>query len=359
MAALPRPESLAQSDASSPPAHDAPRPVDESARPARHARGVRYWGLLKQAANDWLEDNAMRLAASLAFYTMLSLAPLLVIAIKVVGAIFGEDAARTQIKNYSTDLMGAKAADAIAAMAGYKLSGGLIATIVSAVVLIVSSGSVFGELQDALNTVWEVKPKPGRAWWTIIRERFFSYMLVLGACFLLLVSLIISAALAGVTRWLHPGQSIAWSILYFLISIGVVTCLFAMLFKYLPDVKILWRDVWVGALVTGLLFSIGKLVLGWYLGRASTTSVYGAAGSLVAMLLWVYYSAQILFFGAELTRAYARRTRGGIKAADNAVKVTEEERAQQGIPDPNRVQALAEEKTRREQLGLPTRSLSL
>jgi len=324
------------------PAVGGEQPATASHRTGK-SRVLGYFSMLKEAAANWMEDNALRLAASLAFYTMLALAPLLVIAIKIVGFVFGENAARRQIENYATAVMGTKVADALVGMAGYKLSGGKWAFIISFIVLIVSSGSVFGELQDALNTVWEVKPKPGRAWWTIIRERFFSYMLVLGTCFLLLVSLIVTAALASLTRWMHQGDGVMWTCITFVISLVVITCLFALLFKYLPDVKIIWRDVWVGALFTGLLFSVGKLVLGWYLGRASATNMYGAAGSLVAMLLWVYYSAQILFFGAELTRVYAHRTRTRIKPADNAVKVTEEERAQQGIPNTERVAALADQ----------------
>ena len=301
-----------------------------------------YWQLIKAAVADWLEDNAIRLAASLAFYTMLSLAPLLLLAIKAVGSIFGEDAARRQVNNYLTQLMGHRAASAVADMLGYKMSGGLVATIVSIVILLISASSVFGELQDSLNTIWEVKPKPGRAILNIIQERFFSFVLVLGTCFLLLVSLMATTVVASITRAFHStSDGILWEIINFCVTLVVITGLFALIFKYLPDAKVRWRDVWFGAIVTGVLFTLGKIVLGWYLGRATTTSVYGAAGSLVAMLLWVYYSAQIFFFGAELTQAYASRTRR-VKPAENAVPVTEQERAQQGMPDSKRVQALAD-----------------
>ncbi|MDB5305125.1 MAG: putative rane protein [Phycisphaerales bacterium] len=286
----------------------------------------------------------MRLAASLAFYTMLSLAPLLVISIKVVGAIFGEDAAKAQVQVYTREWMGERAASAVAQMIGpfARPGAGVLATTLSAIILLISASSVFGELQDALNTVWEVKPRPDRRIWNIIKERFFSYVLVLGTCFLLLVSLIISAALSALTRSFDGDpQSILWETINFILSFAVITVLFAFIFKYLPDVKIGWNDVWMGAAVTGVLFTVGKLLLGWYLGRASTTSVYGAAGSLVAMLLWVYYSAQILFFGAEITQAYAHQTRPRVQPTENAVKVTEEERAQEGIPSKERVHAAA------------------
>jgi membrane protein len=188
-----------------------------------------------------------------------------------------------------------------------------------------------------------VKPKPGRAIWTIIRERFFSYVLVLGTCFLLLVSLVISTIIAGVVGK-HRSDGIVWEFFNFLVSISVITVLFALIFKYMPDVKIRWRDVWVGAVVTGILFAVGKMILGWYLGRASTTSVYGSAGSLIAILLWVYYSSQILFFGAELTQAYATLTRARVKPAENAVKVTQEERAHQGMPSSQRVESAVQTK---------------
>ncbi|MDB5290876.1 MAG: putative rane protein [Phycisphaerales bacterium] len=313
--------------------------------PSPDRNRFRGWlGVIKQAAEDWMEDNAMRLAASLAFYTMLSLAPLLVISIKVVGAIFGENAAKEQVQIYVREWMGDRAASAVADMIGpfARPGAGVMATTISAIILIVSASSVFGELQDALNTVWEVKPRPDRRIWHIIKERFFSYVLVLGTCFLLLVSLIISAALSALTRSFDGDpKSILWETINFTLSIAVITVLFAFIFKYLPDVKIRWSDVWMGAAVTGVLFTVGKLVLGWYLGRASTTSVYGAAGSLIALLLWVYYSAQILFFGAEITQAYAHQTRPRVVPTENAVKVTQEERAQKGMPGKERLHAAA------------------
>ncbi len=301
--------------------------------------------MVKQAGEDWIEDRAIRLAASLAFYTMLSLAPMLVLAVRAVGAFFSEDTVRAQVRAYLTTLMGARAGGTVVEMMGplSKPGAGLLATAISIIVLVVSASAVFGELQDSLNIIWEVQPKPNRGIIGIIRDRFLSFVLVVGVCFLLLVSLVINTAMSGLTELLggsHP--TTFWHIFNFVLSVLVIACLFALIFKYLPDVKVRWRDVWLGAVATALLFSVGKLVLGWYLGRASTTSVYAAAGSLISVLLWVYYSAQILFFGAELTQAHARLTRKHIIPTENAVKVTEEERSQQGMANTDRVEEIVQ-----------------
>src|SRR5439155_5446934 len=240
------------------------------------------WPLAKQSTSEWMEDKASRLAASLAYYTMLSIAPLLIISIKVIGVIFGAEAARGGVTHYLTQTVGDKGAAAAEEMikhAGQQGSG-VLATIISFIILIFSASGVFGELQDSLNTVWEVKPKPDRNWKDIVRERFFSFTLVLGVVFLLLVSLVINTALTALTKTLG-GQAVIWQIINFVVSIGVITCLFALIFRYLPDANVKWRQVWLGAIVTGVLFTIGKFALSFYLGRASTTSVYGAAGSLV------------------------------------------------------------------------------
>lgn len=314
--------------------------ADHAPRKRGWSRRIEYWAVVKSAGMSWIEDNATRLAASLAFYTMLSLAPLLVIAIKIVGSLFGESAATNQVRAYAHELMGTRAGDAVVQMIGpfARPGAGVIATIISALVLLFSASAVFGELQDSLNTVWEVKPRPGRAIWGIIRERFFSFVLVLGTCFLLLVSLIFSTVLSALTRrLLGENHALVLTIVNEVVSLIGITALFALLFKYLPDAKIRWSHVWTGAVITGVLFTIGKVLLGWYLGRASTTSVYGAAGSLIAILLWVYYSAQILFFGAEVTKSYARHAGARLKPAENAVKVTQEERAQKGMPTNERI----------------------
>lgn len=325
--------------------------VAKSSQPAESAvvsdgSRVPLWPLLKGAGKDWMEDRATRLAASLAFYTMLSLAPLLVLAVSLLGKLFKEDAARHHVQTYLTDVMGPKTAGTVMEMIGplSRPGSGMVATIISSVILCMSASGVFGELQDSLNTIWEVKPRPNRGILGILRERFVPFVLVLGICFLLLVSMIATTVLAGLTKQLSgQGPVWVWHVVNIVASFIVVGLVFALMFKYLPDAKVRWRDVWPGAIGTAVLFTVGKFFLGWYLGRASTTSVYAAAGSLLSVLLWVYYSSQILFFGAEMTKAHARMSCGQITPADNAVKVTGNEREQQGMVSTDRLNQLDEQ----------------
>lgn len=285
--------------------------------------------LVKAAFQEWQDDDASRLAASLAYYTVFSLAPLLIIAIAIAGAVFGEEAARGQLVGQIEQLVGSQGAQAIetAIQNADRPQVSSIASIISVFVLLFGASGVFAQLQDALNIIWEVKPKPGRGIMGFVRKRLLSFTAVLGIGFLLLVSLIISAVLAGITAYLSgliPGAGYLWQVLNFIVSFVVVTLLFALIYKFLPDVKISWGDVWVGAILTAFLFVIGKFALGFYLGRGSFGSVYGAAGSLVILLAWVYYSAQILFFGAELTQVYARRRGSQIVPNEQAMRVEEE-----------------------------------
>jgi len=294
--------------------------------------------LLKDTFSEWSEDKVPRLAAALAYYTAFALAPLLLIAISVAGLVFGREAASNQIGQQLSGLLGASAAESVNTMvaaAGADKGGGIIASIIGVVTLLFAASGVFGELQDSLNTIWEVQPKPNQGIMATIKQRFFSFSMVLGVGFLLLISLVLSAtlgALGGVVSGDQAAESLIWKVINFVISFGVITLLFALIYKVLPDAKIQWRDVWIGALVTALLFTLGKAAIGWYLGRPGTTSTYGAAGSFVALLLWVYYSAQILFLGAEFTQVYAKTYGANIEPAENALPVTEEARAQQGIP---------------------------
>ena len=299
-----------------------------------------YVQMAKTAASEWSEHKATKLAAALAFYTMLSIAPLLILSIKIVGKFFSDATAKQRIGDYIRTIASDKAAKAAEEMINNasQPGSGLLATIVSIVILLLSASGVFGELQDSLNTIFEVKPKPDRGILGIIKDRFFSMTLVLGTAFLLLVSMIASTVLTGMTKAIG-GEGFIFEALNFVVSFAVTAVLFSLMFKYLPDVRLHWRNVFVGGTLTAVLFTIGKFALGWYLGRGSTTSVYGAAGSLVAMLLWVYYSAQILFFGAEFTRAYALAHGDGKQPEANAVKVTEEDKAKQGRPSPGRVAA--------------------
>lgn len=297
------------------------------------------WRLLKETFEEWSKDKASRLAAALAYYTVFSLAPLLILIIAIAGLVLGDEAARGEISRQMQGLVGADGANFIESTVNNAsqpgAGAGIIASIISIVVLLFGATGVFTELQDSLNTVWEVAPRPDLGFWQFIRNRVLSFGMVLGIAFLLLVSLVVSAVLSGLNTYMNgllPGVDSLWQIVNFVISLGVVTLLFAMMFKFLPDVKIGWSDVWVGGFITALLFTLGKFLIGLYLGNSSFTSSYGAAGSLVVVLAWVYYSAQILFFGAEFTQVYARRYGSQIVPNQYAVPVTKESRAQEGIP---------------------------
>ena len=294
--------------------------------------------LVKETFREWSEDKASRLAAALAYYTIFSIPPLLLIAIAIAGQVFGTETAQAELSNQIEQLVGSTAADAIEQMLenASRPGGGLIATIVGIATLLFGASGVFGQLQEAMNTIWEVAPRPDRGIMGTIKDRFLSFTMVLGIGFLLLVSLVLSAALALLGNFLEglvPGGTvIVMRIVNLAISLGIMTLLFALIFKVIPDVEIEWRDVWVGALVTAVLFTLGKEAIGWYMGRFAPGSTYGAAGSLVVLLLWVYYSAQILFLGAEFTQVYARRYGSRIRPGESAIMLTEVDRIQQGIP---------------------------
>jgi membrane protein len=281
--------------------------------------------LLRKTYSAWSDDKAPRLGAALAYYAVFSIAPLLVIAIAICGLAFGgEEAARQRV----VDELRTAAGDAAAKASDGLLVGtsdqraGRIATVVGAVTLLLGALGLFVQLQDALNTIWQVTPKPGRGILGVLRDRLLSFVIVLAVGLLLLAALVVSAALAAIDRfvtpgWL-PGGVYLWQAANGLVSFGFATLFFAILYKVLPDVKIGWKDVGVGAAVTAALFTAGKFLLGLYLGRAGVASSYGAAGSLVILLLWVYYSSQIFLFGAEFTRVYADRYGTRIRPADNA-----------------------------------------
>jgi membrane protein len=304
----------------------------DKAQPSNGSRwGKRFklaWSLIKDTVTQWSDDEAARQAASLALYTLLSIAPLIVIAIAIAGAVFGEEAARGQISQQIGALVGAEAGNAIQALVANARapSEGILSTVIGLVVLLVGASGVFGELQAALNHIWEVKPKPGRGIKGFIKDRFFSFSMVMGVAFLLLVSLVISAGLATLSthyQSLIPFPAL-WQALNVAIALAVSTLLFGLIFKLVPDARTAWKDVLLGGFVTAVLFSIGKVALAWYVGRSATTSPFGAAGSLVALVVWVYYSAQILFIGAEFTQVYASRLGSRIEPKSNAVRVHEE-----------------------------------
>ena len=289
--------------------------------PLWSARGL--WHLFKTTASKWSDDKAPRLGAALAYYTVFSLAPLLVIVIGIAGLIFGDKAAEGAIVEQISGLVGEQSAEAIQTMlanARTPSTGGL-ATVFGIVTLLIGASGLFGQLQDALNTIWGVEPKPGRGVLGMIKDRFVSFVALLGTAFLLLVSLVVSAGLAAAGsafKALLPAPETVLHLLNASVSFAVIIGLFAMMFKVLPDVKIAWRDVWLGAAVTALLFAVGKYAIALYLGKSDVGSAYGAAGSLVIILVWVYYSAQILLFGAEFTAVYADAYGSRIVPAENA-----------------------------------------
>ncbi len=300
-------------------------------------------GLFKETFEEFGKDKASRLAAALSYYTIFSIAPLLTIAIAIAGAVFGKEAANDTIRRQLQGLIGEAGATVIqnAIDNANRPQTGTIASLISIAILIFAATGLFTELQDSLNTIWEVQPKPGRAVKTMFRQRFLSFAMVLGIGFLLLASLVVSTILASVQSDLSnvlPGGDFVWRIVNFLLGFAVTTILFGLIFKVLPDVKITWSDVLTGAALTALLFSLGRFLLGEYLGRASFSSTYGAAGSIVVILVWVNYAAQILFFGAEFTQVYARKFGSQIVPDKNSVFLSEEARLQQGMK-PNRNQS--------------------
>jgi membrane protein len=266
-------------------------------------------GLLKDTAGSWSADYAPSMGAALSYYTLFSIAPLLLIAIAVAGFIFGEDAARGQIFAQLSGMVGPEGAKAIEGMlaAADQPKQGLIATIVGVVTLLLGATTVFGELQNAMDRIWRAPAREqSTGWWNLIRTRLLSFGMVLGIAFLLTVSLILSAGIAALGRWWGAAEAIA-HVLEIVISFGIITVLFALIYKFIPRVHVAWHDVWIGAGVTSALFAIGKLAIGLYLGKSSVASAFGAAGSLVVVMVWVYYSAQIFLFGAEFTWVYAHQ----------------------------------------------------
>ena len=273
------------------------------------------WSVAQSAMWDWWNDNCMRLSASLAFYTALSLAPVVIIVVGIAGLITERQLVADQLEQQIELLMGSPSRQLVhTILATTEPQGGTLAAMIGIVTLVIGATAVFGELQAALNLIWEVKPKPiNGVWanlWYWLGQRFFSLAIVLAIAFLLLVSLAVSAALAGVAHYLQ-GPELTRTLLSrgleVALSILVITFLFALLFRYVPDAEIQWRDVWLGGFVSAVLFTVGKVGIGYYIGHASIGSAYGAAGSLIALLVWVYYSSLIVFFGAEFTHAWATR----------------------------------------------------
>jgi membrane protein len=299
------------------------------------------WQKIKTVAvetfSEWNNDKASRLAAALAYYTIISLPALVILIIALAGMFLGEEAARGQVVQQLQSLLGQEGAKSIEEMissASKAESRSIWASILSSATLAFGATAVVIQLQDALNTIWEVEPKPGSFIKSFIFNRVLSFGMILSIGFLLLVSLVISACLAILSEYLGslaPHLKVLWTVVDFVVSVTLIAGLFSLMFKYLPDAKIAWGDVVIGAFLTSLLFNIGKLAIGFYLGSSKIGSTYGATGSLVILLVWIYYSAQIFFLGAEFTQVYARRYGSRIEPEGYAKPTTQEGRAQQGL----------------------------
>lgn len=272
--------------------------------------------LLKLAHQGWTEDNASRLSAALAYYTIFSLAPLLVIIIAVTGLIWDAGAVRAQILGQVQSLVGAEGAEFVAGLMTNtgSIGEGILTLLIGVLALLFGALGVFNELHTSLNIIWNIKVEKPKGFWgslkKVLLDRLLSFTMILGIGFLLLVSLVVTAGVSATQETLgdaFPMSELLLQIVNLVLSVGVITVLFALIFKFLPNARIAWRDVWMGAFVTSLLFSLGKTVIGIYLGNSAAASTFGAAGSLVLLLIWIYYSAQILFFGAEFTQVYANR----------------------------------------------------
>jgi membrane protein len=269
------------------------------------------WNLLKVTFQEWRDDNVTRLAAALSYYTAISVAPLLILTLTVVSLFVDTNTVRDELSHQIQNLVGQKGGEALLAVLenADQPQAASVAGILGLLTLLWGASNVFVQLQDSLNTIWDVELKPTAGFWMTVRERFLSFAMVLVIGFLLLISLVVSAAIALMGNrfsTLLPGADWVWQVVNLAVSFVVTTLLFALIYKVLPDVRIGWRDVLSGAAVTALIFAVGKYLLGLYLGMQSLGSAYGAAGSLVVFLIWVFFSAQIVFFGAEFTQVHAR-----------------------------------------------------
>lgn len=293
------------------------------------------WRMLKTAFQEWNQDKAARLAAALAYYTLFSIAPLLILVIAIAGLFFDSAAVRGQIMSQVQSLIGGSGAEFVSTVLDNANrpggNSGWIASIISVVLLLIGATGVLTQLQLSLNTIWNVEARPDIGFMNIVRKRLLSLGMIVVIGFLLLVSLVLSSVIAGFSEYLNnlaPGLDTLVQIVNFVVSFGITTLLFAMIFKYLPDVVITWSDVWFGATATAILFSLGKFLIGLYLGNSGFGSSYGAAGSVIILLLWVFYSAQILFYGAELTQVYGRRFGSQIQPNRYAVRRGESHQGQ-------------------------------
>ena len=302
----------------------------------------RVFRMCKMAVVAWVDDFAPSMGAAISYYTVFSLAPLLIIVIAVAGALFGREAVQGQIVAQLSGLIGEDGATAVQGLikSASDPGKGLLASLISFVVVVIGATTVFAELQSALDRIWHVpeKEKPSGIW-GILRARFLSFGLVLGLAFLLMVSLVVSAGVAAFGNWtsgLAPGLEIVLQAVNIAVSLAITTLLFAMIYKLMPSVKIAWRDVWVGAAVTAVMFEVGKLLIGLYIGKSGVTESFAAAGSLVVLLAWVYYAAQIFLLGAEFTKVYATENAGAAAGSDATGETTDLTAVNAAQADPQR-----------------------
>lgn len=297
----------------------------------------RVWRIFRGAVYEWNEDKVPRMAAAIAFYTLFALTPIMIVAMAIGSTIFDEERVRREVLDQVDFLVGNEGTAAIRLLLenAPEQQSTPLATAAGLATLFFAATGVFVELKDALNTIWEVRPKPGLGIIEMIRDRLLSFAMVVVIGFLLLVSLITSAMLAALGREVasyFPQHVYLWAASDFVISVAVITLLFALIYHVLPDAKVHWKNVWLGATVTALLFVVGKMLFGWYLGHSTIGSSYGAAGSLVIVVLWTYYSSLILLFGAEVSFVAAQDAGEQVVPEEKAVHVTEHQRVQQGIP---------------------------
>ncbi len=289
-------------------------------------RGLKTaWSMTKQTFTEWSNDKGGRLGAALSYYTVFSLAPLLLLVISIAGLAFGREAAEGRMFGTLAGLLGAESSRLIQAAvtkAYQSRSGGILGTVAGIAILLAGATGVVIELQGAINTVWKVEPKPNRGIWGVVRTRLLSVAMILSLGFLLLVSLVVSAGLAALSGWLRSRFGDIAILGWFIdaaVALAVIATLIALIYKILPDAEVAWRDVWVGAIATAILFMIGKYLIGLYVGKASVGSAFGAAGSMAVLLVWIYYSAQIVLLGAEFTRVYANRVGAKVRPSKQAV----------------------------------------
>jgi len=309
------------------------------------------WELISATFQEWLEDKAQRLGAALAYYAAFSLAPLLVIVVAIVSKVYAGDSITT-IHAQVAGIIGSNAADAVVATmrALQSTHSGTTATTLSIIAILIGATAAFGSLQDAMNTIWEVAPKPRHFLIDLIRTRLVSFVMVFCFCLLLILSVAATTALAVASKYfqaVYPDTTFLWKYADYTLSLVLTTIVFATLYKVLPDVQLSWSDVSIGAFSTAILFTLGRIPLSLYLKHSTLSSAYGAAGSVMVLLAWVYYSAQILFLGAEFTQVYANRYGSRIKPARGAVFMSEEARIHQGIPHAETLEELRRETRRR------------